>query len=108
MRGFTRKILAILLLFLFVEKVGLRLFLHTRIHQDNVVNSKQKNTTKQSISQQDCGCLDDFLIPLTQVEETGLPSPTITYIHTVSSYRYISIYTSPNYSSWLRGPPAFA
>ena len=109
MRGTARKIIAVLLLFLFIEKVGLRLFIHTHLHQttSNVSTAKNKADGK-SISQQDCGCLDDFFIPLTQVEEAILPSPTITYILIIASARYNCIYTSSVYSSWLRGPPATA
>ncbi len=108
MRGFTRKIIAILLLFLFLEKVGLRLFLHTILHQEtiSIANSKQKKAHKQSVSQQDCGCLDDFFIPITDVEDPKLPLPTLTYIFTIASFKYNSIYSSPTYSTRLRGPPS--
>ena len=108
MREFSRKIIAILLLFLFVEKVGLRLFLHNRLHQSTIsaVSSKQKNTPKQSISQQDCGCLDDFFIPLSQTEEAALPLPNIAYIDTIASFKYDCIQPSPTYSIQLRGPPS--
>ena len=109
MRGTARKIIAVLLLFLFIEKVGLRLFFHTHYHQTAAIASTSKNKVNgKSISQQDCGCLDDFFIPLTQVEEASLPLPNITYILTIASYRYNSIYSSPTYSTRLRGPPATA
>jgi len=106
MRGFARKILAILLLFLFLEKVGLRLFLHTSIHQENAVSSKQKNTPKQTITQQDCGCFDDFFIPLSKTEDAALPLPNITYVDTIASFKYDCIQPSPAYSTQLRGPPS--
>lgn len=109
MRGTARKIIAVLLFFLFMEKAGLRMFIHTHFHQTTSSASNSKNKLNgKFISQQDCGCLDDFFIPLTQVEETKLPTPTITYFYPIASYKYISIHTSPTYSSWLRGPPATA
>lgn len=108
MRSNTRKIIALLLFFLFLEKAGLRLLIHSYCHESALETSvsKKENLPFKSLTQQSCDCLDDFFVPLTPSEEYIIITTPKSYIYKASiSYKNLFRSTSIPCSQ-LRGPPA--
>ncbi len=103
----SKKIIAVLLLLLFLEKSGVRLFIHNHYHQYTIKSPalKGNKTITGQLSAQ-CDCLDDFFNPLTTADETFFPSPGVSYNIEVTSVLESLTATTPRFSFWLRGPPA--
>jgi len=107
MRDTIRKIIAVLLLILFLEKAELRLFIHNHFHESitNISFSKKDTTNAAILSSVHCDCLDDFFIPLALTDETLVPSPAIRYNKVVNIVSESHKSIAPRFSVWLRGPP---
>jgi hypothetical protein len=104
MRITAKKIIAFLLLLLFIEKAGLRLWVHTHYHICST-SSKNSKASYPSFSKEDCDCIDDFFIPLSFADEIIVSIPVIEYCD-LFPIHYKSFISSPYYLSFqLRGPP---
>ena len=106
MRRTSSKYLSILFLILFVEKSGLRLFIHDAFHKSPIVSLKNEKSKVPVISQANCGCLDDFFLPLNH-EEPFSVSSVVPSIIEISFPEYEGF--TPSFSSdagQLRGPPS--
>jgi hypothetical protein len=107
MRTPAKKIIAILLLFLFIEKAGVRLWIHTHYHINTAWQAPSKNKVPlQTVSKEDCDCLDDFFIPLTFTNEISVSVPAIDYCDQFNIYYKSFISSLTLFSVQLRGPPA--
>ena len=108
MRRYARQIIAIFLLFLFLEKAGVRLWIHTHYHISASTEASSTNDKfpHPSFSGQCCDCMDDFFIPLTQADEVILSIPAIQYFELVPIYYKSLISSSLRLSSQHRGPPS--
>jgi len=108
MRKPVRQLLALLLLLLFAEKAGVRLWLHDYLHV-NAASQRflEDGTGAPKIQSISCDCLDDFSMPMTEAEAAILPQPVIRQ-HVVFKVQYNSpLFAVQIYSGLLRAPPAF-
>ena len=108
MRRYARQITAIFLLFLFLEKAGVRLWIHTHYHicASTEASSKNYKFPHPSFSGQCCDCMDDFFIPLTHTDEVTLSIPAIQYCDLFFIHYKSLISSSLCLSSQHRGPPS--
>ena len=103
MRRLNVRIIALALVLVFTQKLGLRLWMHHWLHETKALSaSKHANVDKL---QPNCDCIDDFLMPLDGSAVIQLPLP-VRSVH-VAATAYIPPFSAPDerFSS-LRGPPA--
>ena len=107
MRNTAKKIIAFLLLFLFIEKSGLRLWIHTHYHLSATTQplSTSDTITHESVSEKCCDCLDDFFIPLTYTDKISLSILPAQYCEIFYVHYKDSISGFSTFSAQLRGPP---
>jgi hypothetical protein len=99
------KLIAILLLLVFGQKIGLRLWMHHWLHEDTAVTTKSFPASTQLHSV--CDCFDDAMMPMegAPVFELTIPLPT----YTTSILAYLpAIPRVEKVFDALRGPPATA
>ncbi len=106
----SKKVLAFLLLFLFLEKAGLRLWIHTHYHlspaASSFAKSNEDTTIHKWVSEVGCDCMDDFFIPLSFTDTIIIASPAQDYFEVYYSFYRSSLASHNNYTIQLRGPPA--
>jgi hypothetical protein len=103
MRKLNLRIIAFLLILVFVQKLGVRLWLHTRLHENNPVHTSSIPNVDHS--QIKCDCIDDLMMPMEGTHSFEFTSPPRIYsvfFDTYYSYHPSSI----NLFSSLRGPPS--
>lgn len=100
------KIMALFLMLVFSQKMGMSLYLHNWLHA-----VKSHTNTDIPVSEQEikfaCGCINDFTIPII---ETDVPQLTVPFV-TINQPVAAPVYTFPavyKYYHSLRGPPASA
>jgi hypothetical protein len=105
MRTTASKFIAALLLLLFVEKAGLRLFIHDYFHTTVSASGKDENTGRDHFSKLGCDCIEDFFLPVTYTEEFSVELPGrggLMLLSVPHTERFIS---ASSFSILLRGPP---
>ena len=107
MRRYSRQIIAVFLLFLFLEKAGVRLWIHTHYHISRTAQTSSDNNKlpHSSVSAQCCDCIDDFFVPLTAADEILVSIPSICHPGLFLVHYKSLIPSSVHLSSKLRGPP---
>lgn len=104
MRRLHPKIIAILLLLVFSQKLGLRLWLHHWIHEAQTLvipgDSSSGNIQFQ------CDCFDDAMMPLMESAVITLPVPIRTWTILAAGYHPPFSAAEKLFYS-LKGPPAF-
>ncbi len=105
MRTTASKFIAALLLLLFVEKAGLRLFIHDYFHTTVSASGKDENTGRDHFSKLGCDCIEDFFLPVTYTEEFAVELPGSTNSTLLSVPRAESFISTSSFSILLRGPP---
>lgn len=104
MRRLNVRIIALALVLVFTQKMGLRLWMHHWLHETKAL-SASRHTTVDKL-QPNCDCIDDFLMPLTGSALIVLPPPVRT-VHVVMATAYMPlIAAAEERHSSLRGPPA--
>ncbi len=110
MSDLIRKIFAVFLFFLFLEKAALRLIIHTHYHNStiNANFSKQQSTRTSKISSIHCECIDDFFLPLDTVEQISLTVPNIILGEEEKAFYQSFLSSLFPIILQLRGPPSIA
>jgi hypothetical protein len=103
MRNGNLRIIALLLLLAFTQKLGLRVLLHNKYHAA-AIHENTGHTTANNFQIQ-CDCLDEALAPLTRAEAVALNVPETPHTALQANYKapvasVIKIFRS------LRAPPA--
>jgi len=101
MRKHNLQIIALLLLLVFTQKLGLRVLLHNKFH--SAVKSADSGSTA-SYYQVQCDCLDEALMPLAKAEPCLIPMPAEGYLETYTSYN-LSLFSALKIYRSLRAPP---
>jgi hypothetical protein len=103
MRRLNVRIVALALVLVFTQKLGLRLWIHHWFHETRALSAS--HDTKVDKLQSICDCIDDFLMPLTGGVSIEMPPP-IRSVHVIH-VAYIPLFSAAEkpFSS-LRGPPA--
>jgi len=105
MHKFNVRIIAVLLLLVFTQGMGLRLVLHNALHTGTVKQTTTTTSTAATNIQLACDCLDEALTPALHEQPVELQVPekafaVITQQHRVFLPRFAKIFHS------LRAPPA--
>jgi hypothetical protein len=103
MRRLNVRIVALALVLVFTQKLGLRLWMHHWLHETRALSAAQ--TAKVDKLQPSCDCIDDFLMPLTGSAVIELPQP-IRQVHTLTTAYIPPFSAAERWYSSLRGPPA--
>ncbi len=98
------KLIAIILLLVFGQKVGLRLWMHHWLHEDKTVAAKSSpaSSTQWRTS---CDCFDDAMMPMEGASTFTLTLPLPTYTLGIVAY-LPGIPTVEKVFEARRGPPA--
>jgi hypothetical protein len=99
------KVMALVILLVFTQKIGLGLYFHNLAHPTTAHASTTDGPISEKASNINCSCIDDFLLPFTE------PSAEITIPVNTPEVPFISFYQTyiPQDSHFfhsLRGPPA--
>ena len=106
MRRLNVRIVALALVLVFTQKMGLRLWMHHWLHETKALSASKHTSVNKLLPT--CDCIDDFLMPLTGSALIELPPPVRT-VHMVMASAYIPPYSAAEERlSSLRGPPAHA
>ena len=107
MSDFVRKIFAVFLFFLFLEKAALRLIIHTHYHNSTISAnfSKQYATNSSKVTSIHCECIDDFFLPLETVEQISLSVPSFILREEKKVFYPSFLSYSFQIILQLRGPP---
>lgn len=105
MHKFNVRIIAVLLLWVFIQGMGLRLALHNAFHTGTAKQTTIATSTTATNIQMACDCLDEALTPLMHEQLIELQAPekafaVIEQQHQVFLPRFAKIFHS------LRAPPA--
>ena len=101
------RIVSLLLILVFMQKLGLELWLHNLLHETTPIHAVATGERgKPAVTHQaiQCSCLEDALMPFTETEPiAAVPAPKQLIAVFLNSYSFLSA-TDRQYSS-LRGPP---
>ncbi|MDH7460224.1 hypothetical protein QEG73_03005 [Chitinophagaceae bacterium 26-R-25] len=103
MRKSFIRFITVLMLLVFTQKMGLRLWLHNWYHTEQANEKKDPLSSSEDKSFK-CDCIDDFLMPLDETPVFSLHVPTQEFTTIFSIY-------NPPFSSAerifcsLKGPP---
>ena len=97
------KTIAILLLLVFTQKAGLRLWMHHWFHENRTASSQ--SVPASGDVQLKCDCFDDAMMPLLQSPAYVVPEPIRTYT-TLTVARPCQILSADEIYYSLKGPPA--
>jgi hypothetical protein len=96
------KIIAIFLLLVFTQKLGLRLWMHHWFHESRVARSHSDPSSEKL--QLECNCFDDAMMPLVESEVFTVQAPATTYI-TLTTAPLTPIPARDEVYYSLKGPP---
>jgi hypothetical protein len=99
------KVLAVILLLAFSQKIGIGLYLHNWLHVKNSKQSSQPGSV--NVVSYNCTCVDDFSMPFAEnPEKVSQIIPSIRFEFNPSYKSLIPLSSTFFYS--LRGPPLFS
>jgi hypothetical protein len=102
------KTVAILLLLVFTQKAGLRLWMHQWFHENNTAQSQSSPRSDNPGSdnlQLKCDCFDDAMMPLLESPAFTAPAP-VRQFSTLIVVRHSSLLSADQVYYSLKGPPA--
>jgi hypothetical protein len=98
--------IAFLLILIFSQKSGAGLFLHNFLHAKNIIAAHPENEDQKSKDMSyACTCIDDFLMPFEETEETVCTEAVLPVTTPLVFFEESIPFHTPIFSS-LRGPPA--
>jgi hypothetical protein len=99
------KIVAVLLLLVFTQKAGLRLWMHNWFHESKT--ARNQSAPGSDNLQLKCDCFDDAMMPLLESPQFIVPPPLRQYA-TLTVDRHSPILSADKIYYSLKGPPARA
>jgi hypothetical protein len=99
--------IALVLILIFSQKLGLELWLHNLFHEFYALHSyslPSKDSPTLAKQQIKCNCLEDVFMPLLQTDAYLYQAPTRIFTNQLLSWYYPIISTRKVFSA-LRGPP---
>jgi hypothetical protein len=101
---FIKKIITLLLILVFSQKMGLGLYLHNWLHANKSHATASTPLTNEELKYA-CSCISDFTAPLAETAVLELPEPLYT-IYVPVGAPVITLPVVYKYFHSLRGPPA--
>ncbi|HLX65369.1 MAG TPA: hypothetical protein VKR41_00190 [Puia sp.] len=101
LRKYSRMI-AVLLLLVFSQKAGLRLWMHNWLHEGKIAHSRSASGSESL--KLNCDCFDDAMMPLLESTLIVLPEPVREFT-TLMVDRYSAILSADKVFYSLKGPP---
>ena len=105
MRRLNVRIVALALVLVFTQKLGLRLWIHHWLHETRSLSASTNDNVAKL--QSSCDCIDDFLVPLAGSAFIELPQP-VRQVNVVGTAYIPPFSAAEERFSSLRGPPAHA
>lgn len=105
MRSLNKFVVAVFLLFIFTQGVGLRLWMHYWFHESGVAKTTGLSSSAELKAK--CECLQDATTPLQAAAAPSLAPVPVTYISTVAA-NHFAVHSIERIFSALRGPPIAA
>ena len=103
-RSFILRCAALIVMLVFLQKTGAGLLLHNVFHKQTSTESASHSDNSQGVGFA-CNCIDDFLVPFIDGEETIIADIAATHIVVTPYYRDNVPFQAVAISS-LRGPPS--
>jgi len=100
---FIQKSFAIILLILFVQKIGVELYLHNWLHTANY-RQPSPHIPGNNVVGYSCNCIDDFSMPFTETAEPLSQAIFPTHVEFIALAEF-SVSSSSIFYHSLRGPP---
>ena len=97
------KMVAVLLLLVFTQKAGLRLWMHNWFHESKTAQNQSLPGSENL--QLKCDCFDDAMMPLLESPQFTVPLPLRQYA-TFTVDRHSPILSADKVYYSLKGPPA--
>ncbi len=98
------KVMAVVILLVFTQKIGLGLYFHNLIHPTTSHASTKDGPISEKATNLNCSCIDDFLLPFTEPSKEDIV-PANFHITPLTSFYEADILQTSHYFSSLRGPP---
>jgi hypothetical protein len=99
-----KKIVALALILVFSQKMGMGLHLHNWLHAGDPHSAAAAPLSSEDLKNA-CSCINDFTAPVTETTLLELPVPPTTFNSPVAAYTYTLPAVYKYYHS-LRAPPA--
>jgi hypothetical protein len=97
------RIIAVLLLLVFSQKAGLRLWMHHWFHENKTAQNQSVPRSGHLLLK--CDCFDDAMMPLMESPVFVIPVPVLQYT-TLTVARHSPILSAGKVYYSLKGPPA--
>ncbi len=101
LRKYSRTI-AVLLLLVFCQKAGLRLWMHNWLHESKIAHNRSVPGSENLKLK--CDCFDDVMMPVLESPPIIIPSP-VRQLTTLTVDRYSAILNADKVYYSLKGPP---
>jgi len=101
LRKYSRTI-AMLLLLVFCQKAGLRLWMHNWLHESKIAHNSSAHGSENLKLK--CDCFDDAMMPLLEAPSIVIPSP-VRQLTALTLDRYSPIRCADKVYYSLKGPP---
>jgi hypothetical protein len=105
LRKYSRTI-AVLLLLVFCQKAGLRLWMHNWLHESKFAHNRSAPGSENLKLK--CDCFDDAMMPLLESPLIIIPTPPIRQFATLTVDRHSPILSADKVYYSLKGPPTSA
>jgi len=99
-----QKIITLLLILVFSQKMGVGLYLHNWLHASKTHTSATSPLTNEELKYA-CSCITDFTAPLQETDVQELPLP-VSQVHRPAVVPVLSLPVIYKYFHSLRAPPA--
>src|SRR5579863_9088880 len=101
LRKYSRTI-AVILLLVFSQKAGLRMWMHNWLHESKAAQSRAASSSESL--KLNCDCFDDVMMPLLESPSIIVPEPARQFT-TLTVNRHSPILSADKVYYSLKGPP---
>jgi hypothetical protein len=105
MERIKKKITAVLLIIVFIQKMGLGLFLHAWLHEQPFGITNDPKNPVTHLQQIRCTCIEDAMIPFAVTAASIIISSPIKYFFNYSNPFRVLYSSAKKIYYGLRGPP---
>jgi hypothetical protein len=105
MERLKKKITAVLLIMVFIQKMGLGLFLHAWLHEKPIGLANDLKNPVTHLQQVRCSCIEDAMIPFAGTDSSVLISTPVTFFFNYNNPLRVLYSSSEQIYYSLRGPP---
>ena len=108
MERLKKKITAVLLIMVFIQKMGLGLFLHAWLHENPIGLTNDLKNPATHLQQVRCSCIEDAMIPFAGADSSIVISTPVTFFFSYNNPLRVLYSSSEQIYYSLRGPPSIS